>query len=240
VHETLVKTPTEAGAVSEDQVVPALTVPMMTGLPKMPKPTAVQSDVVTQEMPFSPATPEGIVCGFQAWPALTDARTESTPTAKQSAVDGHDAELKRLVPVGGLCEVQETPPDVVLMMVDPVPRVPELPTATQSSAAEQEIPVISTALEGGVWSDQSSPLSEVVTTYGLELRLVPTAMQDVVVRGQTIAFSCFPLGSDAAPHEPPPLDVMSAAAPPFVAIPSAMQSRLDKQEILESDVTNGC
>jgi hypothetical protein len=150
VHETLVKTPTEAGTVSEDQVVPALMVPMMTGLPKMPKPTAVQSDVVTHEMPFSPATWEGIVCGLQAWPALTDARTESTPTAKQSAVDGHDAELKRLIPVGGLCEVQETPPDVVLMMVDPAPSVPELPTATQFSGAEQEIPVTSTALGGGV------------------------------------------------------------------------------------------
>jgi hypothetical protein len=150
VHETLVKTPTEAGAVSEDQVVPASMVPMMTGLPKIPNPTAVQSDVVTQEMPFSPATLAGVVCGFQAWPALTDARTESTPTAKQSAVDGHDAELKRLIPDGGLCAVHDTPPEVVLMMVDPVPRVPELPTATQSSAAEQEIPVTSTALGGGV------------------------------------------------------------------------------------------
>ena len=46
MHETLVKMPTEAGTVSEDQVVPALTVPMMTGLPKMPNPTAVQSDDV--------------------------------------------------------------------------------------------------------------------------------------------------------------------------------------------------
>src|ERR1700735_1361457 len=97
VHDTLVKMPTEVGTVSEDHVLPALTVPMMTGLPKMPKPTAVQSDVVMQEMLFSPATSEGIVCGLQAWPALNEARTESSPTAKQSAVDGHDVELKRLV-----------------------------------------------------------------------------------------------------------------------------------------------
>src|SRR5580698_1903330 len=102
---------------------------MMTGLPKMPKPTAVQSEFATHEMPFSPATWEGIVCGLQAWPALTDSRTESMPTAKQSAVDGHDAEFKRLTPNGGLWAVHDRPPDVVLMMVDPAPSVPESPTA---------------------------------------------------------------------------------------------------------------
>ena len=106
-HETPVEMPTEEGTVSEDQVAPALTVPMMTGLPKMPKPTAVQSDDVMHEMPFRPATPEGSDCGLQARPALTDARTESTPTAKQSAVVGHETELRRLVPGGGLCAVHD-------------------------------------------------------------------------------------------------------------------------------------
>jgi hypothetical protein len=35
------------------------------------------------------------------------------------------------------------------MMVEPVPVLPLLPTATQSSKVEQEIPVTSTALDGG-------------------------------------------------------------------------------------------
>ena len=150
VHDTLVKTPTEVGTVSEDHVLPALTVPMMTGLPKMPKPTAVQSDVVMQEMLFSPATSEGVVCGFQAWPALTDAKTESMPTPKQSAVDGQDTERMSLVPEGGDCAAHATPPDEVFMIVELAPTLPVLPTATQSSIEEQEIPVSSTALLGAV------------------------------------------------------------------------------------------
>ena len=99
----------------------------------------------------------------------------------------------RLVPGGGLCAVHDTPPVVVFMMVDPAPRLPVLPTATQSSAAEQEIPVTSTALGGGVWRDQFSPLLEVPTTYGVELRLVPTAIQ-VVATGQAMEFNCDPDG----------------------------------------------
>jgi hypothetical protein len=149
-HETAVSAPTEGGTVSEDHVVPALTVPMMTGLPNMPKPTAVQSDDETQEMPFRPATPEGSDCELQARPALTDARTELTPTAKQSEVVGHDTEFKPLVPAGGDWAVHESPPVEVLMMVDPAPKLPVLPTATHSSGAEQEIPVSSTALRGAV------------------------------------------------------------------------------------------
>ena len=39
------------------------------------------------------------------------------------------------------------------MMVDPAPRLPLLPTATQSSESEQEMLVTSTALAGGLWSD---------------------------------------------------------------------------------------
>jgi hypothetical protein len=50
------------------------------------------------------------------------------------------------------------------MIVDPAPRLPVLPTAMQSGAAEQEIPVRSTALVGGVWSDHVEPLFEVPTT----------------------------------------------------------------------------
>ncbi len=66
---------------------------MITGLPKMPKPTAVQSDVVAHEMELSPATAEGMGCALHAYPALTETRTESIPTEKQSTVLGHEAEL---------------------------------------------------------------------------------------------------------------------------------------------------
>ena len=94
--------PTPEGTGSEVQVAPALIVPMMTGLPKMPNPTAVQFDVVTHEMPLRPATLAGIVCGLHAYPSLSEASTVLTPTAKQSAVLGHDTELRRLVPDGGV------------------------------------------------------------------------------------------------------------------------------------------
>ena len=62
------------------------------------------------------------------------------------------------------------------MIVDPAPILPVFPTAMQFAVVEQETPVRSTALLGGVWSDQVDPLFEVLTAYGVELRLVPTAM----------------------------------------------------------------
>jgi hypothetical protein len=85
--------PTPEGTGSEAQVAPASVVPMMTGLPKMPNPTAVQSDVLEHEMALRPATSEGMGCALHAYPALTEARTEFTPTAKQSTVLGHETEL---------------------------------------------------------------------------------------------------------------------------------------------------
>ena len=179
VQETAVRIPTPVGTGSAVQEAPALTVPMMTGLPKMPNPTAVQSDVVAHETPLSPSTSGGMACWLHAYPSLTEDNTVFHPTAKQFAVDGHDAELRRLVPAGGVRAVHDRPPVVVVMMVDPAPMLPLLPTATQSAGAEQEIPVTSTALLGGLWSDQVEPLLDVLTTYGVELRLVPTAMQVV-------------------------------------------------------------
>jgi hypothetical protein len=85
--------PTPEGTGSDVQVVPASVVPMMTGLPKMPNPTAMQSNVVAHEMALRPATLEGMDCAVHAYPALTEARSEFTPTAKQSTVLGHEAEL---------------------------------------------------------------------------------------------------------------------------------------------------
>lgn len=87
-----------------------------------------------------------------------------TPAAKQSAVVGHDTELKRLVPAGGVWADHDRPPVVVPMIVDPAPILPVLPTAMQFVEDEQEIPVRSTALAGGLWSDQEEPLLEVPTT----------------------------------------------------------------------------
>jgi hypothetical protein len=95
---------------------------------------------------------------------LTEASTEFTPTAKQSAVLGHETEFKRLVPRGGVCAVHDNPPLVVAMIVEPAPMLPVLPTAMQSAGAEQEIPVRSTAFAGGLCSDQVEPLFEVPTT----------------------------------------------------------------------------
>ena len=65
-QEIAVNTPTPEGTVCAVQVDPPLVVLTMTGLPKMPKPTAVQSEGVGQEIPFSPLTLEGIESGVHA------------------------------------------------------------------------------------------------------------------------------------------------------------------------------
>ena len=67
----------------------------------MPNPTAVQSEVVAHEIPFSPLTWVGMTSGFHAYPAFDETRTELIPTAKQSALLGHETAFKRLVPGGG-------------------------------------------------------------------------------------------------------------------------------------------
>ena len=92
---------------------------------------------------------------------------------------GHETEFNRLVPGGGFWAAHDSPPFVVPMMVDPAPVLPLFPTAMQSTAVEHEMPVRSTALGGGLWSDHVEPLFDVPTTYGVELRLVPT--RDTVV-----------------------------------------------------------
>ena len=84
---------------------------------------------------------------------MTDFRIEPTPAAKHVAVVGQDTPPMRPVPEGGDCALQDRPPVVVLMMVDPAPRLPLFPTATQAPGAEQEIPVTSTAFAGAVWVD---------------------------------------------------------------------------------------
>jgi hypothetical protein len=65
-HETAVRRPTPAGRGSVDQLEPPLVVPITSGLPKMPNPTAVHTELVAQEIPFSPLTSGGMVCAVQA------------------------------------------------------------------------------------------------------------------------------------------------------------------------------
>ncbi len=72
---------------------PALVLLMMTGLRKMPKPTAVQSEVVGHEMPLSPLTSGGMASRVHAYPALNEAKMVLTPAARHSALLGHEVEL---------------------------------------------------------------------------------------------------------------------------------------------------
>jgi hypothetical protein len=163
-HETAVKAPTPDGMVPGVQVRPPSVVLTATGLPKMPNPTAVQALVVAHEIPFKPLTWAGMTTDLHAYPALTEVTTELSPAAKQFAVLGHDTAFKRLVPGGGFCVAHDKPPVVVPMMVDPAPRLPLFPTATQSTEVAHEIPVRSTALGGGCSCDQVVPLFEVPMT----------------------------------------------------------------------------
>jgi hypothetical protein len=161
---------------------------MITALPNMPNPTAVQSVVVGHEIPFSPLTSAGIAWDVHAWPAFWVVRTASTPAAKQSAGLGHETEFRLPMPAGGICGAHDKPPVVVPMIVEPAPGLSLLPTAMQSTEFEQETPVRSTAFGGGFWRDQDEPLFDVLMTYGVASRLVPTAMH-VVSRGHAIEFS---------------------------------------------------
>jgi len=74
---------------------------------------------------------------------------------------GHETESIVLVPAGRVWDVHDNPPVVVPMIVDPAPSLPLLPTAMQARAVEHEMPVRSTASEGGLCRDQVEPLFEV-------------------------------------------------------------------------------
>jgi hypothetical protein len=117
--------------------------------------------VVGQEIPLRPLTSAGIDSSVHAYPAFREVSTESTPAAKQSAVLGHEAEFSVLVPAGAFWAVHDKPPVIVPMIVDPAPLLPLLPTAMQSSGAEHEMPVRSTAFGGGLWRDQVDPVVDV-------------------------------------------------------------------------------
>jgi hypothetical protein len=160
-----------------DQFDPAFEVPITIGLPKMPKPTAVQFDGVGHEIPSIPLTAVGIDCDCHVYPAFWLTSIEFHPLTKQTAVLGQEAAASWLTPAGGVTAVQSNPPLLVVIRVEPAPGFPVLPTATQSAIDAQEMPVKSISEAGGDSDDQFAPLSDVIATSGVESRLVPTARQ---------------------------------------------------------------
>jgi len=91
----------------------------------------------------------------------------------------------------------------------------------QSSVAEQEIPVRWIAFVGGLCVVHVDPVSEVPTTYGVELKLVPTATQ-VVSIGHATDWSSVPNGI-ARICQVEKFVVVTEVAPPPMAIPTATQ-----------------
>jgi hypothetical protein len=77
---------------------------------------------------------------------------------------GHEAACTWPIPKGGDWEDQVKPPVVVAMIADPAAVLPLSPTPTQSFAFAQEMPMMSTAFEGGDWLDHDEPLSRVPIT----------------------------------------------------------------------------
>lgn len=61
------------------------------------------------------------------------------------------------VPFGEVPSVQDRPPDIVFMRVDPAPVLPLFPTATQFSRVEHEIPEVSMSSEGAACKLQVCP-----------------------------------------------------------------------------------
>jgi hypothetical protein len=125
-------------------------------------------------------------------------------------------------------------------VVEPVPRLPLLPTATQSLESEQETLVTSTALGGGFWRDHVEPLFEVLMTYGVELRFVPTAMQ-VVSFVQSIADRRDPVGieDEFVGVQLLKLTVYRLAAPPPLATPTASHTNDPAHETPVKTFTDG-
>jgi hypothetical protein len=166
---------------------------MITGIEKMPKPTAMHCVGDGHDMPVTPLTIDGIASEFQLRPTFVVCRMEPTPTAKQSTVVGHETEDSRPIPEGGDSLNQDESPDEIAIIVAPVPVLPLLPTPTQYPALEQAMLVMSTAFTGAVWVVQFEPLSVLLITKAVELRLLPAATQSVLV-AQSTELNCLPVG----------------------------------------------
>jgi hypothetical protein len=211
---------------------------MIIGAPKMPKPTAVQLEDVGQETPLSPATAGGVDWRLQVRPALTLERFESHPATLHAPVIGHAAEVSWPMPLGEVAAAQFDPPSSVVVIVEPDPDVPLLPTATQSLAVEHETPVRSTADPGREAADQVAPLSVDVAPKGVESELVPTAKQRDS-DGQTTALNCFPVAELGCVQVPPPFDVLTSIAPVVVPSPTTKQWEPSEHDTPNREVTKG-
>jgi hypothetical protein len=132
--------------------------------------------------------------------------------------------LIRLIPAGGRWADHDKPPVVVVAMVEPAPVLPVSPTATQSVEFQHEMPVRSMAFDGGFCSDQVEPLLDVPTTYGVELRLVPTATH-VVSTGHEIPLRRPPEGMDTRGTQVEKLTVSKDVGVPLSA--SAVATHVD-------------
>ena len=134
--------------------------------------------------------------------------------------------------------VQERPPEIVLMMVEPVPELPLLPTATQSSRVEHEMPLTSTALEGGIWEAHDPPSLLVCITYGVGLNVDPTAIH-VAVLGHAIAANFDPVGIDDVAVQSVRSVVLKLVVFPLAASPIATQLRDEAQETADKSNADG-
>ena len=160
-------------------------------------------------------------CEFHAYPASEEKSAVFTPAAKQVVVVGQETDETRLVPEGGTSFVQESPPDDVLIIVVPAPPLfPLLPTATQSSRLEHEIPVTSTALEGAGCAVQLAPLFDVPIMKGVELKFVPVAMHCAPL-GQSMASKLAPVGIELVGAQSVKSVVLNDVAFPAVLMPTA-------------------
>lgn len=212
---------------------------MMTGIEKIPKPTAMHCEGDTHEIPVKPMTLDGIAWEFQDRPTLAVCKTVSTPTAKQSEVVGHETESSWLIPGGGDWLDQDNPPVVVAIIVDPAPALPLFPTAMQSLALADEMLKRSTPLEGtSVWLVQVDPLLSVPTTYGAESKLVPRATQFVIF-GQKTPFSWVPKGIEVCAVQDVRFTVLTEAPPPAAPLPTATQVVDPADETAVRDDTEG-
>jgi hypothetical protein len=108
------------------------------------------------------------------------------------------------------------------MMVEPAPGLPLLPTATQSSRVEQEIPVTAMAFEGGDWVVQEVPLLAVPSTNGEESRFVPVAMHCAPF-GQVTASKLAPVGIELVGTHVVKSVVLRVVAFPSDLVPTATQ-----------------
>ena len=205
------------------QLTPASTVPMMTGLPKMPNPTAVQSEVVAHEIALRPLTSAGNDCAVQAYPSLTEARTE---------FDSHGEAIG-----GGGARDRIQPPCPRWRSL----RCPRQPTRRRTHDRRASSRVAGVPHGDAVFGRRTRDPSEIngisrrtlrrptwshcsmcPLTYGIELKFVPTPIQVVLVRtgdGDRVAS---PLGIEVVVCQLRDVrsTVLDEVAPPPLATPT--------------------